>query len=128
MVRSQFIQLWAHVAARASARVILLLCLIAAGCRRDEIVDGVTDSGFVAAMAELRRIQMDQALDSVRRDSARQLALQRRGLTLEQLEAAASVLSEEPKRATALFRAIELRIASPVGQSTSDSTPRNVTP
>ena len=79
------------------------------GCTRGELVSGVTDSTFVTAMTELRMVQTNATLDSVGRAAARGSVLQRRGLTLEQLERAAEALADDPERASRLFATIEER-------------------
>ena len=86
-----------------------MLSLAAAACARGTITDGVTDSAFVAAMADLERVERAPGLDSSARVAARAAALQRRGLTPAQVEAAASALADDPKRALALYRAIEAK-------------------
>jgi len=85
----------------------LIVCLGAAGCHRGEIVAGVSDSSFVRAMAELRRVNSDAALDSAAKASARAAVLQREGLTPAQLERAATALADDPGRAGAVFAAID---------------------
>jgi hypothetical protein len=87
--------------------------LLAGGCRRTEIVAGVTDSSFVAAMTELRRIRSDSSMDSTRRSAARAKALQGRGLTVDQLEAAARQLATQPERAVLIWREIDRRVTAP---------------
>ena len=85
----------------------LALALAAGACGRDTITDGVTDSAFVATMAELERVERAPGMDSSARVAARAAALQRRGLTPEQIVAAAGALAEDPERALALYRAID---------------------
>jgi hypothetical protein len=87
--------------------------LLAGGCRRTEIVAGVTDSSFVAVMTDLRRIRSDSSMDSTRRTAARARALQGRGLTVDQLEAAARALASDPKRAVTIWREIDRRVTAP---------------
>ena len=91
------------------------VALLAGGCRRGEIVNGVSDSAFVATMAELRAISRGSDTDSVSRARARQAVLQRRGLTAERLEQAARALADDPDRAAAIWQAIELRAAADTG-------------
>lgn len=81
--------------------------LALAACGRGTITEGVTDSAFVATMAELESVERAPGLDSSARVAARAAALQRRGLTPAQIEAAAVALADEPKRALELYRAIE---------------------
>ena len=71
---------------------------------------GVSDSTFVATMAELQRIQTDGALDSAGRVAARARVLQRRGLTPDHLERVAQSLADDPERAADLWRAIDERL------------------
>lgn len=92
---------------RFSQWTVLLACAIA-GCTKHEIVPGVSDSAFVATMADLRRIQNGPG-DSASEAAKRQRVLQQRGLTGDQLERAAAALAKNPARASALFEAIEKR-------------------
>ena len=78
-------------------------------CTRGEIVSGVSDSVYVTAMTELRMVQTNATLDSVGRAAARRTVLQRRGLTVEQLERAAAALADDPERASRVFATIEER-------------------
>src|SRR5690348_10505013 len=93
-----------HVIAYAT-----LVVAMAAGCRRGELVAGVNDSTFVATMAELRATQQ-RGLDSAELARARQGVLQRRGLTLEQLERAANALADDPERAANVWHAIDIHV------------------
>jgi hypothetical protein len=86
----------------------LVVCGIV-GCRQGEIVGGVTDSTYVAAMTALIRIDADESRDSVRRAAARDSVLQAKDLTAEKLEQAAQVLSEDPDRAVAIWQRIMKR-------------------
>jgi hypothetical protein len=88
-----------------------LALALAAGCRSAEIVDGVSDSAFVATLAALRRVQSQSGLDSARRTVLRDSILQSRGLTAEALERAASALAESPSRAQRVWRAVERKTA-----------------
>src|SRR5690349_17576105 len=83
---------------------LLLSCIV--GCRRDEIVAGVTDSTFVATMTALHRITNDERLDSAARAAARDSLLQSRDLTPELLERAGRALGDDPERALALWQQI----------------------
>lgn len=88
-------------------------------CARDDLAGGVRDSTFVAAMAELQRIDDDGALDSAGRATARAAVLQRRGLTRAQLERASASLAGDPERALTVYRAIEQRaraVPAPAGR------------
>jgi hypothetical protein len=96
--------------ARGVARS-LALALVLAACGRGTITDGVTDSAFVSTMAELERIERAPGLDSSARVAARTAALQRRGLTPAQVEAAAGALADDPKRALAIWRAIDRKVS-----------------
>lgn len=87
--------------------LLLMLLLGTAACNGGGRLAGVSDSTFVATMAELRRVEQQADLDSAQRDSARGVTLQRRGLTPEELEAAAEALAADPERAMELWRAID---------------------
>ena len=100
------------------AHSLLLLCVALAGCRQRDIVPGVSDSLFVATMADLRRLQVPVG-DSAVLASRRRQVLQQRGLTSEQLERAGQALATDPDRAVALFQAIDRRVVN-----AADSTRR----
>jgi hypothetical protein len=98
-------------AARTAA--LVALAFGAWACGSGDITAGVSDSTFVATIAELRRIQNDASLDSARRVQTRQAVLQRRGLTPDRLEQAARALAGDPERAVAVWQAIDRRATGP---------------
>ena len=98
----------------------LVLVISVAGCDqlRDQLSSrfrrhdsGVSDSTFVATMAELRLVQLNASLDSAGRTVARQRILQRRGLTPAALERAARALADDPEHAGAVWQAINAHVA-----------------
>ena len=91
------------------AVAVTLFCACAAGgCRnRGSPRLGMTDSTFVSALRELRRVQSDSALDVTMKDSSRRMILRRYRVTSTQLEHAARVLAESPAHASDLWRQIE---------------------
>jgi hypothetical protein len=97
---------------RLRACHLIAVAILVAACRRGEIVPGVSDSSFVAAMADLRQLAREPGFDSTSRARARQGVLQSRGLTMEQLDAAAAQLAREPQRAADLWQAIEQKAAT----------------
>ena len=94
-------------------RHIVLLAVavsaFASACRDSTLATGVSDSTFVAVMAELKRTKDAPGLDSTGRDARRKAILQGRGLTPAQLESAAVQLAKNPTRAQAVWQAIERR-------------------
>jgi hypothetical protein len=100
------------------ARHVLLLVLVslasAAGCRRPQPASLVSDSVFVAVMADLKRVQDAPGMDSAQRAARRDSILQSRGLTPAQLEAAAKQLAQNPGRAQTVWQAVQQRAAEPV--------------
>ena len=82
---------------------------LVSGCRDSTLATGVSDSTFVAVMAELKRAKDAPGLDSAGRDARRRAILQGRGLTPAQLESAAVQLAKNPTRAQAVWQAIERR-------------------
>ena len=109
---------------RALAHALLgWLVVSVAACGGGELAPGVRDTTFVAAMAELERIDAAAGMDSAGRQAARAVALQRRGLTQARLEQAAATLASDPERALELFRAIERR-ANGDTATAPDSMPR----
>jgi hypothetical protein len=97
--------------------VALALLLALAACRRAEPPVGVSDSVFVATMAELRKVQANQTLDSAQRAAARRAALQKQKVTPAQLEQAAASLASDPERASLVWTEIDRRVAFPPGSS-----------
>ena len=92
----------------------ILVCLgSTAGCRRSELATGVSDSAFVAVMADLKRVQDAPGMDSAQRAARRDSVLQSRGLTPAQLETAARELARNPARAQTVWQAVEQRAAEP---------------
>ena len=98
-------------------RHLLLIVLVwlgsTAGCRRSELATGVSDSAFVAVMADLKRVQDAPGMDSAQRAARRDSVLQSRGLTPAQLETAARELARNPTRAQTVWQAVEQRAADP---------------
>ena len=84
----------------------LLLAMGFAACRSGELAAGVDDSTFVATMAALHRVSETGSEDSASMARARDSVLQSRGLTPEQLAAAASALARDPDRAVAVWARI----------------------
>ena len=105
---------------RLSHVTLILACAIV-GCARGDIVPGVSDSAFVAAMAELRRAQGSTA-DTVALAAMRQRILQQRGLTVEQLDRAGRALANDPQRAADLFDAIDKRAVNIASDSVQKKT------
>ena len=99
--------------ARHSLLVVLIGLGSAAGCRRSELATGVSDSAFVAVMADLKRVQDAPGIDSAQRAARRDSVLQSRGLTPAQLEAAALQLARNPGRAQTVWQAIQQRASEP---------------
>ena len=93
------------------------------GCARGDIVPGVSDSAFVATMADLRRAQ-GSMLDSVTLAAARKRILQQRGLTVEQMDRAARALASDPQRAADLFDAIDKRAVNTTSDTVHKDTSR----
>ena len=91
------------------------------GCARRDIVPGVSDSTFVATMADLRRAQ-GSTTDTVALATARRRILQQRGLTVDQMDRVARALANDPSRAAALFDAIAKRAVN-VPDDSSHSGP-----
>ena len=94
--------------------LLVLVCLGSnAGCGRSQLATGVSDSAFVAVMADLKRVQDAPGMDSAQRAARRDSVLQSRGLTPAQLEAAARELARNPGRAQTVWQAVEQRAADP---------------
>ena len=91
----------------AAAVHAIVLVMALSGCKRDESPTGMSDSTFVATMAELRKIQEDPILDSAAQAAARTRVLQSRGLTPRELERAARALADDPEHAAEIVQAID---------------------
>lgn len=89
--------------------LVVLVLTPNVGCQRAQLATGVSDSTFVAVMAELKRVHDTPGVDSGRRAARRDSILQRRGLTPAQLEAAALRLAQNPARAQTVWQAVERR-------------------
>jgi hypothetical protein len=72
---------------------------------------GMSDSTFVRTIVRLRRVGEDTALDSLAKDSVRQVVLRQQKVTVEQLDAAAKALAAQPRRADTLWQTIENQVA-----------------
>jgi hypothetical protein len=83
------------------------------GCRSSEIAAGVTDSAFVATMAALRQVNEDESRDSASKVAARDSVLQSRGLTPDEVTAAARALAADTDRAIAIWRRIGEQVNRP---------------
>src|SRR5215213_4520342 len=92
---------------------VLVALASAASCRRSELATGVSDSTFVAVMADLKRVQEAPGMDSGGRSARRDSILQSRGLTPAQLEMAARELADNPARAQTVWQAILRRASEP---------------
>lgn len=96
-------------------RHAILLVLVAAAslsaCRRPERSSGVSDSTFVATLAELKRVENTPVSDTAQRAALRASILQRRGLSPAKLEQAAHELAQNPKHAQEIWQAVERRAA-----------------
>ena len=91
--------------------VVLVVLGTAAGCRRSQLAGGISDSTYVAVMADLKRVQDAPGMDSAQRVARRDSILRSRGLTPARLEAVARQLAHDPARAQTVWQAIERRSA-----------------
>jgi hypothetical protein len=86
-------------------RQCALLAAVAA-CATSDNPAVMDDSTFVTAMARLHVIERKYELTDAVRDSLRRSVLQEQGLTLQRLEQQARHYADEPRRATAIWTAI----------------------
>ena len=106
----------------------VLLAGALVGCARGDIVPGVSDSAFVATMADLRRVDGTTS-DTVARTAARRRILQQRGLTADQMDRAGRALPNDPVHAANLFDAIQKRAVNAVNSTSKrDSSGKAATP
>ena len=85
---------------------MVALLLVSAGCGKADAAGGVSDSLFVATMAELRAVSGNRTLDSASVATQRAAVLRKRGLTAEQLQRAAHALADDPDHASKVWQAI----------------------
>ena len=91
--------------------VLVLVCAAAVACGPAGPSSPVSDSTFVAVLADLKRVHEAPGLDSAQRAARRDSILQGRGLTPAQLDAAARALAQNPARAQTVWQAVERRAA-----------------
>jgi hypothetical protein len=106
---------------RMMALLAGLIVFVVAACRESELAAGVDESTFVATMAALHRVNASDSLTNEDKERARDSVLQGRGLTPEQLSAAAEALGRDPDRALAVWRRITV-------SDSEDSTARRPMP
>src|SRR4051794_15549227 len=81
------------------------------GCQRSRSSNGVSDSAFVAVLADLKRVQGAPGMSPSQRAASRDSILQIHGLKPAQLEQAAKQLAENPARAQTVWQAVQQRAA-----------------
>ena len=113
---------------RRRIAILSALVVMTANCRRDAGAGGMSDSTFVAVMADLRRVHNTAGLDSGQRAARRTQILQTRNLTPAQLEIAAKDIAQNPTRAQTVWQAIERRAADTTTAKPAAVTPTAVTP
>ncbi len=99
--------------ARRVGRYLVVAVVAVGGCK-PRSTNGLRaeDTSFVATMAELRAVGANRQLDSAARAAARTAVLQRRGLTVAALEARARTIATDPRRAAAVWDAVNKRADS----------------
>jgi len=104
--------------------ILATLGTLNTGCRREALSSGISDSTFVAVMADLKRLHDRPGVDSATRAARRTEILRSRGLTPAQLEAAARVLARNPTRAQTVWQAVDRRAADTTSGQAKDTTSR----
>jgi len=98
------------VARHLSVSALIAVAAIT-GCQRSRSSNGVSDSAFVAVLADLKRVQGAVGLSPSQRAASRDSILQIHGLKPAQLEEAAKQLAENPARAQTVWQAVQQRAA-----------------
>jgi hypothetical protein len=111
-----------HIAIVVRHLVVAVL-VVSAACRRGQPASSVSDSTFVAVMADLKRVHEATGLDSAQRATRRDSILQSRGLTAARLDSAARALARNPTRAQTVWQAIDRRAADTTAAVRPDSAP-----
>jgi hypothetical protein len=96
----------------------MISCLTALACDRATDLAGMSEAQFASAMADLRRIERNAALDSAAKTIARRDVLQERDLTPEALEAAARALARDVRRSNEVWSRIDSLVATDSAVST----------
>jgi hypothetical protein len=97
--------------ARHLSLIGLIALAAATGCQRSRSSNGVSDSTFVAVLADLKRVQDAPAVSGSQRAASRDSILQIHGLKPAQLEEAARQLAQNPARAQTVWQAVQRRAA-----------------
>jgi hypothetical protein len=92
---------------RRLALLAIAPLILANSCRRDPIFVEMSDSTFVRTMVALRNLTIGPA-DTAARARQRDSVLRVFGVTAAQVESTALRLSNDPERAAAIWRAIEI--------------------
>jgi hypothetical protein len=90
-----------------------LALALGVGCRREPIFTGMSDSTFVRAMVQLRRLPIGMAGDTIPRARQRDSILATLGVTAADVESTAVRLARDPERAAAIWRIIESTVPTP---------------
>jgi hypothetical protein len=104
-------------------RHVVVVLVVSAACRRGQPESSVSDSTFVAVMADLKRVNDAVGLDSAQRATRRDSILQSRGLTPARLDTAARALARNPTRAQTVWQAIDRRAADTTAAVRPDTPP-----
>jgi hypothetical protein len=92
--------------------VALTAVLGGSACRFDPIFRDMSDSTFVHAMVELRRLPVGVGTGAAR-EQRRDSILQKYDITGAELESTAVWLARDPQRAADIWRAIESNVVTP---------------
>lgn len=101
----------ARFVTRSAALAAIMGLAALSACRSEGRSSNMSDSAFVAVMAELKRVHEVAGIDSAERETRRAAVLERRGVTPAQLDTAARELAKNPTRAQTVWQAIERRAA-----------------
>ena len=106
---------------KPSSRPVLLSAYVAVifagACRSPEIAAGVTDSTYVAAMADIKAAQDTLTRPDQFTAAGRAVVLKRHGVTIAQIDSATRSLARDPTRASEIWRKVELRASAPRARS-----------
>jgi len=115
---------WKRRGLTGSGAAMILLIVCALGCRKRqrELAPGVSDSTYVAVIAQLEQVQRDSMSDDSTRRTARQNTFTRYKVSPEAIEEASATLASDPQRALKLWQAIDRRF-----KASTPPTPRSAT-
>jgi hypothetical protein len=118
---------WRALSCRAVLTLGLGMLLLSTGACRNRATGPapVSDSTFVATMADLYEVNGDRSLDSSARAAARQRVLTAHGVSSERLEATGRALGTDPERAARVWARLDSLVRGTLARPAAARDPSN---